>query len=1069
IQARVPVTASLEDDDGPRNITWQWSRSRSSTSGWANIAGATSATFTPDDADIGGYIRAIASYDDGEDVGKTAVKVSPRVGQPPPVNSAPAFPATERGQRELAEDATGGIAVGDPVAATDFNNDTLRYTLSGTDAALFTIGSNDGQLRVASGAELDFETKRTLRVTVEVTDGANALGDPDDDAIDDRQNVTITLTDVNEAPVVSGDTSPSVEENTSAVVATYRAADPERDTLVWSVNSNDFWISSSGQLYFRSTPDYENRGTSFSIRVTAKDPDELEGHLDVTVTVTDVEEPGVVTITPLRGWIGTRFEAELIDGDDSVTGETWKWERSRNRSSWEEITGASQDNYTADGDDVGHYLRATVSYSDRRGGNKEAAAETRSLIGEAQPTTTNSAPGFDEASTTRSIRQGSGKGRPVGAPVKAEDPDHAEVLTYELEGSEEEHFTIDPVTGQIWTKDVLVEGEEYSVNVEVRDGFDDFYNPNDGVDDSIEVVITVTGGAFVRSGSSAGGGGGGGGAPAVPVPSEADFDWNVTRDLEELDPDNENPTGIWSDGQTIWVLENSTTGPDRVFAYDLLTGDRLEDAEFELDARNRFSHGLWSDGETVWIADSGQDKLFAYRLRDGARLPDRDLDLDERNRDPRGIWSDGTLMYVVDSVKDALFVYDLSTGALLAEYELDSLNRSPRGVWSDGVTIWISDDGAKRVFAYRIEDGQLKRLEEEEFGFRSLLKAGNGDGRGIWSDLTVLLVADAKDARLYSYNMPDAIDARLASLSLSSVDIGPFSPLQTDYRGRTTATLSTVEATAAQDEASVVIAPADADGDDANGHQVMLSEGAQISVTVTSPDGSRERVYRVTIEIENRAPQATALPSLRLKVGEDSARIDLATYFSDPDGDPLSYTLGQSLAPNVADATVANGVLSVTPIAPGRTSLNVSASDGSLSSEASPLMVTVEPVEVLAPEVRVAARRVQQGRFEFALQVRSAEGQWQDRILPRRRFLPAASDAGRWLNSNAFNVGEGNEERTIRITARRVSGGRVEFAIQLRSDDGGWGDRLLPTQRFLRITSPMNRWFVSTPLDTGQP
>ena len=96
-------------------------------------------------------------------------------------------------------------------------------------------------------------------------------------------------------------------------------------------------------------------------------------------------------------------------------------------------------------------------------------------------------------------------------------------------------------------------------------------------------------------------------------------------------------------------------------------------------------------------------------------------------------------MYVVDSVKDALFVYDLSTGALLAEYELDSLNRSPRGIWSDGVTIWISDDGAKRVFAYRIEDGELKRLEEsEEFGFRSLLKAGNGDGRGIWSDLTVL-------------------------------------------------------------------------------------------------------------------------------------------------------------------------------------------------------------------------------------------------------------------------------------------------------------------------------------------
>ena len=151
IQARVPVTATLEDDDGPTGVTWQWSRSRSSASGWANIAGARSPVFTPGDGDTGNYIRATASYNDGEGSGKTAVRVSPRVGQPPPVNSAPAFPASERGTREIPEDATGGMAVGDPVAATDFNNDTLRYMLSGTDAALFTIGtSTDGQLRVAS-------------------------------------------------------------------------------------------------------------------------------------------------------------------------------------------------------------------------------------------------------------------------------------------------------------------------------------------------------------------------------------------------------------------------------------------------------------------------------------------------------------------------------------------------------------------------------------------------------------------------------------------------------------------------------------------------------------------------------------------------------------------------------------------------------------------------------------------------------------------------------------------------------------------------------------------------------
>ena len=298
------------------------------------------------------------------------------------------------------------------------------------------------------------------------------------------------------------------------------------------------------------------------------------------------------------------------------------------------------------------------------------------------------------------------------------------------------------------------------------------------------------------SNSGAGGGGGGGGPPPVGVPSDADFDWNVTRDIESLDGDNELPTDLWSDGETIWVLDNASSGPDSVFAYDLDSGERQAAFEFELDSRNRFSHGLWSDGETAWIADSGQDRLFAYELESGERSEEHDVELAERNRDPRGIWSDGEVMYVLDSVKDALFVYNLETGELLAEHALDKLNRSPRGIWSDGVTLWVSDDGAKRLFAYRIEDGALVRDEDEEFSFRSLLKAGNGDARGIWSDGDVIYVADEQDDKLYSYNLPDAIDARLASLSLSDVEFEDFSPRRLSYtaEAQTGATLTTVAA-----------------------------------------------------------------------------------------------------------------------------------------------------------------------------------------------------------------------------------------------------------------------------------
>ena len=200
----------------------------------------------------------------------------------------------------------------------------------------------------------------------------------------------------------------------------------------------------------------------------------------------------------------------------------------------------------------------------------------------------------------------------------------------------------------------------------------------------------------------------------MAVPSDLDFDWNVTRDIEALHPDNELPTGIWSDGETLWVLENAASGADRVFAYDLVTGERTPEAEFELERRNRFAHGIWSDGELVWVADSGQDLLFAYRLATGERLegpryrirrtqprPARNLvrrahDLRRRQRRGRAV--------------------RLPARDRRAARRLFARQAQPEpfaGIWSDGLTLWVSDDGAKRIFAYRIENETLNRYEDE--------------------------------------------------------------------------------------------------------------------------------------------------------------------------------------------------------------------------------------------------------------------------------------------------------------------------------------------------------------------
>ena len=337
---------------------------------------------------------------------------------------------------------------------------------------------------------------------------------------------------------------------------------------------------------------------------------------------------------------------------------------------------------------------------------------------------------------------------------------------------------------------------------------------------------------------------GGGGGPAGPTPSDVDFEWNVTHDIESLDSGNDYLTDLWSDGETLWIAENGQGGG--VFAYALASGERREGLEFEFDPTSRAPRGIWSDRKTVWVSDSGQDRLFAHDLEAGGRVPGRDIELDARNRYPQGIWSDGETMWVLDSDSDRLFAYALVGGELLAEYALHGTNGTPRGIWSDGSTFWVSEHVAEKLFAYRIEGEELVSVSGEEF--TELSRAGNENPRGVWSDGDVIYVADAITDKVYSYNMPDAIDARLASLSMSDVDIGAFASGVLEYTGAATDGVAetTVAVAAVQGGATVAIEPPDGDAL-ADGHQVAIEDGAEIVVAVTSVDGSRNKAYRVQI------------------------------------------------------------------------------------------------------------------------------------------------------------------------------------------------------------------------------
>ena len=348
---------------------------------------------------------------------------------------------------------------------------------------------------------------------------------------------------------------------------------------------------------------------------------------------------------------------------------------------------------------------------------------------------------------------------------------------------------------------------------------------------------------------------------------------------------------------------------------------------------------------TAWVADSGQDRLFAYDLESGERDEEREVELAERNRDPRGIWSDGTTVWVLDGGKNALFAYDLASGELIAEYALDDANGDPRGLWSDGVTVWVSDHGAKRLFAYRLaaqdaetttgqdeEAAPLERARDEEF--TELSRASNNSPRGIWSDGEVMYVADESDGRVYSYNLPDAIDARLASLTLSGVQFGEFLSRRTEYEGVADegVTETTVEAEAAQSGAEVAIDPPDAD-EAADGHQLALAGLDEITVTVTSADGSRTKDYRVRFGSASGEPSAAAClrgaitVGFSLLVSEGGSIEDLAAcaqsrhvtaIYALHEGEYVSYILGAPAFVNSAFREVfADGLPVMTALTAG--------------------------------------------------------------------------------------------------------------------------------------------------------
>ena len=120
-------------------------------------------------------------------------------------------------------------------------------------------------------------------------------------------------------------------------------------------------------------------------------------------------------------------------------------------------------------------------------------------------------------------------------------------------------------------------------------------------------------------------------------------------------------------------------------------------------------------------------------------------------------------------------------------------------------------------------------------------------------------------------------------------------------------------------------------------------------------------------------------------------------------------------------------------------------------------------------QVRIVARRVAPGGTEVALQLYEDGDHWGDLVLPEERFLSDDVEIGRWRYSSPVAVQTLAGEQGVRIAARRVASGRTEVALQQVGEGFGWGDRTLPTRRYLSDEVEVGRWRSSSPITVSPP
>ena len=807
-------------------------------------------------------------------------------------NRAPSFTEGNRATRSVAENTGSGENIGSAVSATDPDDDTLTYTLGGTDASSFSINSTTGQLRT-SGA-LDYEAKSSYSVRITVSDSK----------LTDTIDVTINVTDVDEnrAPSFTegNRATRSVAENTGSgqdIGSAVAATDPDDDTLTYTLGGTDAAsfsiVSTSGQLQTNAALDYEAK-SSYSVRITVSDS-KLTDTIDVTINVTDVDENRAPSFT--EGNTATRSVAEntgsgedigsAVGATDPDTDDTLTYTLGGTDASSFSIVSTSgqlQTSAALNYESKSSYS-VSVSVSDGNGGSD-------SIDVTINVTNVNEAPSFANSTATRSIAENTAANTNIGTAISATDPDTGDTLTYTLGGTDAAAFRINSTNGRLKTRAALdyETKTSYTVTITVSDS---------ELTDTIDVTINVTDVDENRAPSFADGA-----STTRSIAENTAANTNIGSAVAATDPDDDTLTYTLGGTDAAMFRINSTNG-------QLKTRAALDyETKTSYTVTITVSDSELTDTIDVTVNVTDVDENRAPSFADGTSTtrsiaentgPGQDIGSAVSATDP----DDDTLTYILGGTDAAMFSIVSTSGQLQTKAALDYEAKS-----SYSVRITVSDAKLTDTIDVTINVTDVSENRAPAF------TAGASTTRSVAENTA----ADTNIGSAISATDPD--DDTL-TYTLGGTDASSFSIVSTSGQLQTNAALDYETKTSY----SVRITVSDSE----------LTDTIDVTINVTDVD-------------ENRAPSFADGTSTTRSIAENTAadtNIGSAISATDPDDDTLTYTLGGTDAASFSIVSTSGQLQTSAALnyeSKSSYSVTVDVSDGNGGSDSIPVTISVTDV-----------------------------------------------------------------------------------------------------------------------------